>query len=279
MDRRKRCFEGRWRLGYTALGIAGVASAPETLGASLVLNLVSYGIDKGLSHWESCYARTNIEHLTEVKSLIRRTSDCPDDMFDDEYTPNRPPFDPLTINHDPAGYVYEAVPENRVEGVQATIYYKEEVEDLWGDKHEEIVMWNAEEYAQKNPLFTDEDGMYRWDVPQGLWQVKFEKDGYLTAYSEWLPVPPPQLEVNVGITQNKQPEVVEARAYEEGIEVQFDKYMDPTTLTDANISVTAGGKKLAGEIQFVDAALADEYASPDDAEAVRYASRVRFVPE
>lgn len=33
---------------------------------------------------------------------------------------------------DPAGYVYEAVPENRVEGVQATIYYKEEVEDLWG---------------------------------------------------------------------------------------------------------------------------------------------------
>lgn len=180
---------------------------------------------------------------------------------------------------DPTGYVYEAVPENRVEGVQATIYYKEEVEDLWGDKHEEIVMWNAEEYAQKNPLFTDEDGMYRWDVPQGLWQVKFEKDGYLTAYSEWLPVPPPQLEVNVGITQNKQPEVVEARAYEEGVEVQFDKYMDPTTLTDANISVTAGGKKLAGEIQLVDAALADEYASPDDAEAVRYASRVRFVPE
>lgn len=97
-------------LGNTALGIAGVASAPETLGASLVLNLVSYGIDKGLSHWESCYARTNIEHLTEVKSLIRRTSDCPDDMFNDEYTPNRPPFDPLTINHDPAGYVYEAVP-------------------------------------------------------------------------------------------------------------------------------------------------------------------------
>ena len=62
-------------------------------------------------------------------------------------------------------------------------------------------------------------------------------------------MPPPQLEVNVGITQNKQPEVVEARAYEEGVEVQFDKYMDPTTLTDTNISVTAGGKKLAGEIQ------------------------------
>ena len=180
---------------------------------------------------------------------------------------------------DPAGYVYEAVPENRVEGVQATIYYKEEVEDIYGDKHENVVMWNAEEYAQHNPLFTDENGMYRWDVPQGLWQVKFEKDGYATAYSEWLPVPPPQLEVNVGITQNKQPEVTEARAYEEGIEVQFDKYMDPASLNDANISVTAGGKKLAGDIQLVNAALADEYASPEDADAVRYASRIRFVPE
>lgn len=180
---------------------------------------------------------------------------------------------------DPAGYVYEAVPENRVEGVQATIYYKEEVEDIYGDKHENVVMWNAEEYAQHNPLFTDENGMYRWDVPQGLWQVKFEKDGYATAYSEWLPVPPPQLEVNVGITQNKQPEVTEARAYEEGVEVQFDKYMDLASLTDANISVTAGGKKLAGDIQLVNAALADEYASPEDADAVRYASRIRFVPE
>lgn len=180
---------------------------------------------------------------------------------------------------DPAGYVYEAVPENRVEGVQATIYYKEEVEDIYGDKHENVVMWNAEEYAQHNPLFTDENGMYRWDVPQGLWQVKFEKDGYATAYSEWLPVPPPQLEVNVGITQNKQPEVTEAHAYEEGIEVQFDKYMDPASLTNANISVTAGGKKLAGDIQLVNAALADEYASPEDADAVRYASRIRFVPE
>ena len=266
-------------LGNAALGIAGAAGAAETLGASLLLNVASYGIDKGLKHWENGYVRTNNDHIAEVKRLARRSSDCSADIFVEEYKPNRPPFDPLTINHDPAGYVYEAVPENRVEGVQATIYYKEEVEDLWGDKHEEIVMWNAEEYAQKNPLFTDEDGMYRWDVPQGLWQVKFEKDGYLTAYSEWLPVPPPQLEVNVGITQNKQPEVVEARAYEEGIEVQFDKYMDPNTLTDANISVTAGGKKLAGEIQLVDAALADEYASPDDAEAVRYASRVRFVPE
>lgn len=180
---------------------------------------------------------------------------------------------------DPSGYVYEAVPENRVEGVQASIYYKETVEDMYGDPHENIVLWNAEEYAQQNPLFTDENGMYQWDVPQGLWQVKFEKDGYLTAYSEWLPVPPPQLDVNIAIVQNKQPEVIEAHAYETGVEVQFDKYMDPSTLTVDNIFLTASGEKIKGEIEFVNAAVADLYADPEDTEALRYASRVRFVPE
>ncbi len=183
------------------------------------------------------------------------------------------------VQIDPSGFVYEAVPENRVEGVQASIYYKETKEDMYGDPYEEIVLWNAEEYAQQNPLFTDENGMYRWDVPQGLWQVKFEKDGYVTAYSDWLPVPPPQLEVNIGIVQNKQPEVTEARAYEEGVEVQFDKFMDLSTLTTDNIFVTANGEKLNGEIRMVDPALADEYANEDDADALRYASRVRFVPE
>ena len=186
---------------------------------------------------------------------------------------------PDDVQIDPSGFVYEAVPANRVEGVQATIYYKETKEDMYGDPYEEVILWNAEEYAQKNPLFTDGNGMYRWDVPQGLWQVKFEKDGYQTAYSEWLPVPPPQLEVNIGIVQNKQPEVTEARAYEEGVEVQFDKFMDLSTLTPDNIYVTASGEKLNGEIRLIDSALADEYASEDDADATRYASRVRFVPE
>lgn len=183
------------------------------------------------------------------------------------------------VQIDPSGFVYEAVPTNRVEGVQATIYYKETKEDMYGDLYEEVMLWDAEEYAQHNPLFTDENGMYRWDVPQGLWQVKFEKDGYQTAYSEWLPVPPPQLEVNIGIVQNKQPEVTEARAYEEGVEVQFDKFMDLTTLTTDNIYVTANGEKIKGEIRFIDSALADEYASEEDSTAVRYASRVRFIPE
>jgi hypothetical protein len=201
------------------------------------------------------------------------------DTNPDHYsTPTQPTTTPTNPVLDPSGYVYEAVPENRVEGVQATIYYKETVEDMYGDPYENIVLWDAEEYAQKNPLFTDENGMYRWDVPQGLWQVKFEKDGYVTAYSEWLPVPPPQLDVNIAIVQNKQPEVIDARAYEEGVEVQFDKFMDLSTLTNDNIYVTANDRKLTGTIRMIDSALADEYATEEDADATHYASRVRFVP-
>lgn len=188
-------------------------------------------------------------------------------------------FEPINPIHDPSGYVYEAVPSNRVEGVQASIYYKETVEDMYGDLHDEIVLWDAEEYAQKNPLFTDKNGMYQWDVPQGLWQVKFEKDGYQTAYSEWLPVPPPQLEVNIPICQNKQPEVTEARAYEEGIEILFDKFMQPASLTPDNIFVTANGLKLNGSIELLNEELASEFADESDPGAARFASRVRFVPE
>lgn len=142
---------------------------------------------------------------------------------------------------DPAGFVYEGVASNRLEGVTATAYYKNTYEDKWGDLHEDIVKWDAENYGQENPLYTDEKGMYQWDVPQGLWQVKFEKDGYLTAYSEWLPVPPPQMEVNVGMVQNAQPEVTKVRAFEKGVttpaavEIEFSKYMRPDTLNASTI--------------------------------------------
>lgn len=173
--------------------------------------------------------------------------------------------------HDPSGFVYEAVSSNRLEGVRATCYYKEEYQDMYGDHHDRVVLWNAEEYAQENPLFTDADGRYRWDVPQGLWQVKYEKDGYETTHSDWLPVPPPQLEVNVGMTQLRQPAVSRVKAYPDGIDITFDKYMRPQTLTTENIFVTVGGQAVSGTIKLLDAD--SGYETPDSV----YASRIRFV--
>ena len=181
-----------------------------------------------------------------------------------------PLFPSVTPIHDPSGYVYEAVATNRLEGVTATCYYKEMVEDMYGDLHENIVKWDAAEYAQENPLFTDENGMYRWDVPQGMWQVKFEKEGYETTYSDWLPVPPPQLEVNIAMKQNVQPVVKHARAFEDAVEVEFDKYMIPDLLTADNILVMADGKALSGNVELLNEEVSYE------GETDTYASKVRF---
>lgn len=177
-----------------------------------------------------------------------------------------------TVNpiHDPSGFVYEGVFSNRLEGVTATCYYKETVEDMYGDKHENIVKWDAAEYAQENPLFTDEKGFYRWDVPQGLWQVKFEKAGYETTYSEWLPVPPPQLDINIAMKQNVQPNVKVARAYGDAVEVEFDKYMIPELLNTENINVKANGKNVEGTIELLNEEVSFEGVTET------FASKVRF---
>ncbi|MBO4362029.1 MAG: chitobiase/beta-hexosaminidase C-terminal domain-containing protein, partial [Paludibacteraceae bacterium] len=163
---------------------------------------------------------------------------------------------------DPSGYIYEAVPSNRVEGATAVVYYAvTEGQDA---------MWDAENYDQVNPQITGADGMYQWDVPEGLWQVRVQKEGYQNNHSDWLPVPPPQLDVNIPLVRNKQPGVKSAHAYEDAVAVRFDSYMLPDSLTTKLITVTENGAAVAGTIT-----LTDEEAAPDGA---TYASQIRFVP-
>ena len=150
---------------------------------------------------------------------------------------------------DPSGYVYEAVADNRVENATATIYFKQTGEDEYGDLHDEVVKWRAEEFRQENPLLTDAQGKYAWDVPQGLWQVKIEKAGYETAYSDWLPVPPPQLDINIPLVRNTLPLVQAARAYEDGVEVTFSEYMRPQSLTAERLTLMQDGQLLPCRIE------------------------------
>lgn len=66
--------------------------------------------------------------------------------------------------------------------------------------------WDAENYGgQINPQITDADGMYSWYVPDGYWKVKFTKDGYTAAETEWMEVPPPKLDVNIGLISTAAP--------------------------------------------------------------------------
>lgn len=172
---------------------------------------------------------------------------------------------------DPSGYVYEAVLSNRLEGVTATCYQQVQNEDMYGDITDEAVIWNAEDYSQQNPVKTDKDGFYRWDVPQGMWQVKYEKEGYETVYSGWLPVPPPQLDVNIAMKQSTPPAVKQMRGTESGITIDLTKYMLPATMNATNITVNRNGKAEQGTIEMLNAEQA-----PLSGET--YVQKVKFIP-
>lgn len=285
-----------WVKGYyPAFAISGIATAINTYmmfnkGAKFVTGFVVGVITDFLSNTsERLYtqARRASQQLYPIRYREYRRLACKKDKdpkdpnepdIPDNDHGNNPTFPPIDPIHDPSGYVYEGVSSNRLQGVTATCYYKEMVEDMYGDLHENVVLWNAEEYAQQNPLFTDENGMYQWDVPQGLWQVRFEKEGYQPAQSEWLPVPPPQMDVNIGMVQNSQPEVVSARAYEDGVELQFSKYMDPATLTADNIYIKC--KSADTEVLITDAQieLLNAEAAIEGSEQ-QYASRLRLATD
>ena len=125
---------------------------------------------------------------------------------------------------DPSGYVYEGVNGNRLEGVKATIYYKD-------PDTGQAILWNAREYSQENPLATDSYGNYAWNVPEGLWQVKYEKEGYETYTTEWMEVPPPQTDVNIAMVSRKTPVIEQYNVYADYASVVFSKYMDPETVS------------------------------------------------
>ena len=259
-----------------------------TLGAyhaALMANMIGeqngiYYTVSDLSEW---YNNTNPKIIRNfvtiqdyVKANYRKCPERKEEPKDPPYNENdeeQPRFTGKGVTPilDPAGYVYEAVPSNRLEGVTTTCYQKVMSEDMYGNTSEQVIVWNAEEYSQKNPLKTDAAGFYRWDVPQGMWQVKYEKEGYETTYSDWLPVPPPQLEVNVGMKQTTPPAVKSMRGYESGIVVDMSKYMIPATLSTDNIKVERNGYSEGGSIEFINS---EETATGEDA----FVSKLKFIP-
>lgn len=189
-------------------------------------------------------------------------------IYSDPY-PDKPQYPslPTNVSIDPSGYAYEAVPSNRVEGVTATVFYKEtkETDDDFAE------LWDASEYDQENPLTTNSEGGYAWDVPDGWWQVRFEKDGYDIAYSEWLPVPPPQTDINVGITSMSAPKVTECARTENGYRITFSQYMNIGSVNSDNVFLEdEEGNITNGTITPLNAEIAGD---PELAEVgVKYAS-------
>ena len=157
---------------------------------------------------------------------------------------------------DPAGYIYEAVASNRLSGVTAKVYYKDTdgIEKLWSA--EEAAIW-----GEVNPQITNDSGTYAWYTPIGNWRVKVTKDGYYDADSTadpasvngWLPVPPPQMNVNIGMISRAAPTVSGAYAASDGITITFSQYMDTAQFETAGLlTVTQNGNDIPVSVTFTD---------------------------
>lgn len=148
---------------------------------------------------------------------------------------------------DPSGVVYEALESNPVEGATATLWTRGSAS---GGSEQE---WNAEAYEQRNPQTTSGDGSFAWDTPTGQYQVRVSKDGYRDSASEWLNVLPIQTGVNIKLESSKAPEVQEAWADPDCIEIAFDQYMKASDSFEATLDGVA-----AERIEWVDPQEASE---------------------
>ncbi len=139
---------------------------------------------------------------------------------------------------DPSGYVYEAVASNRIVDAVATLY------------SEGMEFWNAEAFEQMNPLITDKEGKYAWDVPEGNWFVKVFKEGYEEGSSDndpaavvtigginYLPVLPPQLDVNIPLVSYSKP-MASIEKIGNDICLVFGKYVDVATVTSDTVKLS-----------------------------------------
>lgn len=254
----------------TGICIDGAIAEISAIGGNIIDSHVRTP-EEAISKWFDIESKKLTDKYVEVFGYIKADySDCDEDEEDDEEDEDDFPAPPTTPSVDPSGYVYEAVPTNRIPGVTATAYFKQQNEDMYGDITETAVVWDAAPFGQENPLTTDAQGMYAWDVPAGMWQVRFEKEGYESTQSAWLPVPPPQLDVNIAMTQAKQPEVKTVHAYSDGVTIEFDKFMLPSTLTLGNIAVTQNGTAVYGIIEAVNIEL--------DVDDNAFCSKVEFKP-
>ncbi len=261
-------------------------------GQTLVSNVLNYGSPLTAPAYANAVwsSISNMDTdmrtaLTNLITEIMKDWECPEEEPEDEPEQHEPetPSQPVKPILDPSGYVYEAVPSNRVEGVKAEAYYYDYALDEFGMPAEEKseILWDATEYDQVNPLYTDANGMYAWDVPVGQWIVKFSKEGYYDTDSRndpaadeegYLPVPPPQTEVNTAIVSKAAPAVASVNAYNNEIQIIFSQYMKLDSVNLNNVIFKQNGSVVKGT-------LAPANAEYNYEQTEQFASIFTFVPE
>ena len=253
----------------------------------------------------------------EEKEVVEPGSDGWSSDTNTEVTENGESVPPsggsgVEIKHDPSGYVYEAVLSNPVAGATVTLYQNTAdfvPEYAGGDvgdpdyshviNTEDIPITNDRrpyvdytDAPQINPMTSDQEGHYGWDVPQGLWYVEAEAAGYEPGSSNndraaivsianvnWLPVLPPQLDVNIPMVDNSAPTVTKVTPQTDGVYIQFSKYMKEDTLTADSFTLWVDGQTVSFAVDKVDSEQAPDNINYPNVTVPSYTSLVRLVPE
>ena len=108
-----------------------------------------------------------------------------------------------------------------------------------------IRVWNEMEcggYNQYNPLQTNADGKYAWDVPEGWWRVNTRKRDMKT-WSDWMTVPPLRTEVNTGMVSSQTKPSVE-HSWDNGTVVIA------STCTSTELSAMSARTAILPELRF-----------------------------
>ena len=188
-----------------ATGITGAALLPEILAVGAVIGVV-WGIGKLLD-----YANDKLNETIRGKAKVGQDGRV------------RPVIDP-------SGIAYEYRKNNPIAGVTANIYYQ--------DDDGNAVLWNAADYDQVNPQTTAHDGWFAWDVPEGLWQVRLTKKGYTDAQSEWLPVLPVQVGIDLNMTSKNPAAILTADYYTGKAVIRFNRHVLTETVTPESLYLT-----------------------------------------
>ena len=177
---------------------------------------------------------------------------------------------------DPSGYVFEALEDERLDGVTATLYFTDTLNEA--GEPVDFSVWSDGPDGQRNPLETLEGGQYGWMVPNGWWKVRYEKEGYRSAESRPMNVPPIHTTVNIGLLSTEAPRAAVTPGTGE-ITVLFTKYMQLESL----VRLFGGESYEAGSfdgsafaVQFFDAdgrAVAGTVSFPDKKANTGYTGR------
>ena len=142
------------------------------------------------------------------------------------------------IRIDPSGYVFEVLPENRIEGITATVYKKTTNGwEQWDDDSEEDRQENPQTTAAIDENDEDAGGRYGWMTPEGQWKVVFTDPSgkFKTSESKSMLVPPEHTQVNIALLSNEAPEIKTVEEITGGrIAITFSKYMQMESLVEVS---------------------------------------------